>query len=852
MMPLLLHACARPVPPAAPTDPAPSATASVGAQGVANPLLARVVSEHWEAQLARDPVFATDVGDHRYDDRWPDPSEAALGAWSQQLRRTELALVALPDDLLSRRDRVTRDLLLEDVRAELAERACRFETWSVSARSNDLTDLRSVVHQVESSASADRAAALGALAARLRAWPALADARSANLRRGLAEGRVSNRTSVEKVVAMYDTALAEAVDDSPEVKAFAEASPELRAEVRALVEAAVRPALARQRDLLRDEVLPQGARTGDQPGPRRACPTAPPATRPACGRSTTLPLAPAELHASVGSTEMARIHEELRVAGPEGARHLGPVAAMFARLRGRPGAEASPTAGDRRRAWPTAALRRAEAAVPKVVRRGLPRHAVRAWTTVPDYEAPYTSVAYYEPGLPDGSRPGALRTSTCSRRTTRPRHEAAGPGRSTSRSPATTCRSPLNRELGRAARVPCGTTAVRRVRRGLGAVRRAPGGRAGAVHARSVDRLGMLSYDAWRAGRLVVDTGMHQPRAGRASAPRAWLLEANTPLMRDNVIVNEVDRYVDVAGAGAGVQGGPAPAPRAADRSGAAARPRVPRRRVPPGPARAGRRHAARARGPRRALDRRPRDSDPLRGARVTPLPPSLLSGDNAAFLDEQYTCWLDEPASVEPTLRALFDELGPPTQHGARWGAGPTTPSRSVFAGGQGAPTDADPAAVRRQARVVLMINAFRVRGHLDARIDPLGRRERAAAPRAHARLRTGASARPTWPLSRRHRARSYGVPATAARSARCVEHLRKRRTAAAIGAEFMNIDDPEQKLWVQEQLETLPVPRSVLDRQRELRVLRKLCDAENFERMLHGRFPGTKRFSPGGRRDA
>jgi uncharacterized protein (DUF885 family) len=529
MMPLLLHACARPVPPAAPTDPAPSATASVGAQGVANPLLARVVSEHWEAQLARDPVFATDVGDHRYDDRWPDPSEAALGAWSQQLRRTELALVALPDDLLSRRDRVTRDLLLEDVRAELAERACRFETWSVSARSNDLTDLRSVVHQVESSASADRAAALGALAARLRAWPALADARSANLRRGLAEGRVSNRTSVEKVVAMYDTALAEAVDDSPEVKAFAEASPELRAEVRALVEAAVRPALARQRDLLRDEVIPK-ARTGDQVG-LGALPDGAACYAARVRRSTTLPLAPAELHQR-GLDEMARIHEEFRVLGQK-VLGTSDLPTIFARLRDDPALKFG--TADEVQGVAEAALRRAEAAVPKWF-VGVPITPCEV-TTVPDYLAPYTTIAYYEPGLPDGSRPGRYVVNVFSP-TTRPRHEAEVLAFHES-VPGHHLQIATNRELGE-------LPAFRRYAQydvfveGWALYSERLADEMG-LYSSDVDRLGMLSFDAWRAGRLVVDTGIHAQGWSRERA-EGWLLE-NTPLMRDNV-TNEVDRYV--------------------------------------------------------------------------------------------------------------------------------------------------------------------------------------------------------------------------------------------------------------------------------------------------------------------
>jgi 2-oxoglutarate dehydrogenase E1 component len=225
-------------------------------------------------------------------------------------------------------------------------------------------------------------------------------------------------------------------------------------------------------------------------------------------------------------------------------------------------------------------------------------------------------------------------------------------------------------------------------------------------------------------------------------------------------------------------------------------------------------------------------------------IPQSLLSGDNAAFLDEQYLRWLEDPAAVDPSLRALFDELGRPTTIGAPLpGTGPRVKPRSVFAGGPTAPAAAgapvDAAAVRRQSRVVLMINAFRVRGHLDARIDPLERRERVAHPELE----------PTyWGLGEADldavvdTTPAYGVPPTA-KLRDLLAHLRKAY-CDSIGAEFMNVIDTPQRLWVQEQLETLP-NRGVLNPVQERRVFRKLCDAENFERMLHGRFPGTKRFS-------
>ncbi len=221
-------------------------------------------------------------------------------------------------------------------------------------------------------------------------------------------------------------------------------------------------------------------------------------------------------------------------------------------------------------------------------------------------------------------------------------------------------------------------------------------------------------------------------------------------------------------------------------------------------------------------------------------IPQSLLSGDNAAFLDEQYASWLRDPASVEADLAAVFAELGVPDRSGgALPGEGPRRRPSSIFAGERAAPLGADPQAARRQARVVQLINAFRVRGHLDAAIDPLDRRERVAHPEL---------SHTYWGLTDADldvevdTSPAYGLPLRAPLRA-VIGHLRKAY-CGSIGAEFMNVTDTPQRLWVQEQLETLP-NRGVLTPTQERRVFRKLCDAENFERMLHGKFPGTKRFS-------
>jgi 2-oxoglutarate dehydrogenase E1 component len=146
---------------------------------------------------------------------------------------------------------------------------------------------------------------------------------------------------------------------------------------------------------------------------------------------------------------------------------------------------------------------------------------------------------------------------------------------------------------------------------------------------------------------------------------------------------------------------------------------------------------------------------------------------------------------------------------------------------------------ATEREARVVQLINAYRVRGHMAAMIDPLERRQRLGHPELDLAFyglqeQDLAVELPTAPL--------YGLPSRASLR-KIVEHC-QQSYCQHIGAEFMNIQDIAQKRWVQRELETLP-GRNVLGPAEEARVLRKLCDAESFERLLHTRFPGTKRFS-------
>jgi 2-oxoglutarate dehydrogenase E1 component len=207
--------------------------------------------------------------------------------------------------------------------------------------------------------------------------------------------------------------------------------------------------------------------------------------------------------------------------------------------------------------------------------------------------------------------------------------------------------------------------------------------------------------------------------------------------------------------------------------------------------------------------------------------PDSLLFGDNAAYLDDLYLQWLENPTSVEPRFAALFASFERPAKPPRP--AAPDT--RSIFNPGA-APTPApalasaaaavDPRTLLLAQATPRLINAFRVRGHMLADIDPLARLER----HEHAELT------PAWyGLTEADFGREVdttplmGVPPRAPLGV-VLKRLHKSY-CGSIGAEIMNIPALEQRLWLQERLETLP-DRVTLPKATAMRALRKLNDAE------------------------
>ncbi|MEK7404318.1 MAG: multifunctional oxoglutarate decarboxylase/oxoglutarate dehydrogenase thiamine pyrophosphate-binding subunit/dihydrolipoyllysine-residue succinyltransferase subunit, partial [Acidobacteriota bacterium] len=150
----------------------------------------------------------------------------------------------------------------------------------------------------------------------------------------------------------------------------------------------------------------------------------------------------------------------------------------------------------------------------------------------------------------------------------------------------------------------------------------------------------------------------------------------------------------------------------------------------------------------------------------------------------------------------------------------------------------------IAKEAAVLQLINAYRVRGHLIADFDPLG-----SEPGYHPELDPATYGLTIWDLDRHFltgtlaEAIGEGAPQPVATLREILETLRQTY-CGKIGCEHMNIQIPEQKRWLQRRLEPEASHRP-LDRETRLRILDRLLEAGGFETFLHARFVGHKRFS-------
>jgi len=146
----------------------------------------------------------------------------------------------------------------------------------------------------------------------------------------------------------------------------------------------------------------------------------------------------------------------------------------------------------------------------------------------------------------------------------------------------------------------------------------------------------------------------------------------------------------------------------------------------------------------------------------------------------------------------------------------------------------------IAKQAAVLQMINAYRVRGHLIADLNPLG-----VEPGYHAELDPTTYGLNIWDFDREFITGNLarGESASVATLREIIETLRQTY-CGRLGCEYMHIQHPEQKRWLQQRMEPQANNWPIEDTARR-RTLLRLLEAEGFEHFLHTRFVGQKRFS-------
>jgi len=501
--------------------------------------LGDLAADYWLAVLETDPLLATQIGDHRFADRLADGTAEGI-AMIRAGRETLLAQTAAIDPgACDPEARITLSVLREALVSDLAGLDTGLRDWNVDVLDGIPTMFLDVPDYQRLETPADGSD----MVARWRAMAGATDVHAATLRRSATDGRVACAAPVRRTIDMLGGLLAqpdevwsllEPLGRVEDLKGWSNAERAgFATGLRDAVTDGVRPAFTRLHDLLLDEILP-AARPDDRPGMGHV----------AGGENgycalirvhTSLDLAPEDLHRT-GLAEIARIDTELReLAG----RTIGATTLEGALAALRTDRSLHFTTRDELHAAAQTGLERANAAVPDWFGR-LPVAPCEV-VPMPSHEEEHSTIAYYRSPAVDGSRPGQFYLNLAHPET-RPRYELEALTYHES-VPGHHLQIAIGQELPLTAefRRHLGTTAFFE---GWGLYTERLADEMG-LYSGDLDRIGVLSYDAWRAARLVVDTGMHALGWTRRQAIDFML--AHTALAPNN-IVNEVDRYIGLPG----------------------------------------------------------------------------------------------------------------------------------------------------------------------------------------------------------------------------------------------------------------------------------------------------------------
>ncbi len=242
----------------------------------------------------------------------------------------------------------------------------------------------------------------------------------------------------------------------------------------------------------------------------------------------------------------------------------------------------------------------------------------------------------------------------------------------------------------------------------------------------------------------------------------------------------------------------------------------------------------------------------------------SFLYGANAAFVEDLYARWSENPGSVDASWAGFFATLHDQADEVRKAASKPSWTPRQVAAARPdwlsaidglwpaveaklgkavearqpaAAPADVR-AATLDSLRAIMMIRAYRMRGHLQANLDPLGM------------ATTPGDASELDPATYGFTEADYDRPifldfvlGLETSTLREILAILRRTYCGTVGVQYMHISDPAEKSWLQQRIEGRD-KEITFSKEGKVAILKKLIEAEGFERFLHRRFPGTKRF--------
>jgi prolyl oligopeptidase len=492
--------------------------------------LARLAHDYWEGVLRRNPVVATFYGDERYNDRLPDVGPDGR-AQEERAQRDALARLQTIDQAqLSDEERISWDMLRLMAQMGLDALRLRLDEMGVDQMEGPQVWLPDLLNWQPT----DTPEQVEQLIARFQAFDSTyMDQYLDALRDGVRDGRTAPRIAVERVIGQLQAMLAK----PPEASPFAAPLPKLGAgqaeRLRLTIAESLYPAYERFLRFLTDGgYLDQHART--EPGVWSV--TSGDEIYTVLARQhTTTELTPRQMH-DIGREDLARIHDEMRQIMRQQGEDSGSIRAFTERLVHDP-----PNLPSQREEIVESArrlLESAQAVLPRAFGH-LPKTPCEV-RPIEEYREKDMVAAYYNQPSADGSRPGIFYVNTYDP-PSRPRHTLPAlvfhesvPGHHLQIALAQETQGlPTFRRLSAGwmanAFVEGWALYTERLSDELG------------LYPDDLARYGMLGYQAWRACRLVVDTGMHALR---------WSRQQAIDFLFDNVgltereTVNEVDRYI--------------------------------------------------------------------------------------------------------------------------------------------------------------------------------------------------------------------------------------------------------------------------------------------------------------------